>query len=163
MTNRWLLAKPVIGLIAYLVLRKKAEGNGEPPPGNGQPPPGNGEPPPEQPKLVTVTLKASDYDHRAKYWSAMTSSIHHPVPVPITEPIVYTVPSDDVRPPNGFTIVDMYDGEPLYGGGKPLRNDPMYPNQGFGLTGSRDLIDGEILTWITYPNGWWRDIWGNWL
>ena len=160
-TNKlWLLAIPIAGWLTWLILKKKGTSPTTPPtpPTPGEPPPGGTTP---VVPTVTVTFKASNYGGRAKYWVVLTRSIVQSMAVPITQAIVLTIPADDLKLPTGHSLVDMFDGDPAYGG-QSLRNDPNYPNLAVGLTGSRDLVNGETLTWVTYPNGWWRDEKGEW-
>ena len=113
------------------------------------------------PGAVTVHLKASAYDADAKYWVVLSRTIVQAMPVPIDQEIVLTIPADDFASPTGFVLVDMFTGDPVYGGGVSLRDS--YPNLGFGLSTARNLVNGEILTWIAKPNGWWQDTAGQWV
>ena len=115
------------------------------------------------PTIVSVTVKATAYGPLAKYWVAMPASIGNMIAVPITEPIVWlNIPADDMIFPK-LSIVDMFDEDPTYGTGKSLRGQEGYPNLAIGLSAVRALKDGEILTWVSSPNGWWRDESGQWV
>ena len=114
--------------------------------------------------VATVTVKATAYGSKARYWGAMTKSIPSQMPVPITQEIVWTnIPADDATAPGGWFIVDMYDADPVYGGGQSLRGQDGYPNLGMGFSVARALKDGETLTWVSFPNGWWQDSAGKWV
>ena len=110
---------------------------------------------------VTVTVRISNYDSRAKYWIAMPSSIFSMVPVPVSQAITWSnVPANDIKAPK-VVLVDIYDGNPD-AGGQSLRGVSGYPNLAQGVGFSSLLINGEVITWRT-DLGTFQDQSGNYL
>jgi uncharacterized repeat protein (TIGR02543 family) len=110
---------------------------------------------------VTVRVKATNYGSRAKYWVAMPYSIASQIAVPITQELTWqNIPADDLMK---GSLVDMFDADPTYGGGQSLRGQDGYPNLAIRLSAARLLNNGELLTWVSSPNGWWKDQSGQWV